>query len=429
MPEANKTIMNIFPVCAATETEWFPLDNAGKLFPSTNNKYDTKVFRFSAEMTEDVDPEALQRALDETMEYFPHFRSVIKKGLFWYYFEECRIIPIVREEDKPPCSPIFSAEGRNLLFDVTYYRRRINFEAFHSLTDGTGALDFLKMLVCRYVAIKYPESGGCAADYEPSFDRSGRDDFEKYYSAPPVAAKKKKRVTAYRLRGKRNGDYRMSVVEGSCDASAIIAAAHAHDATVTVYLAALLIEKIGRTMSVSAKKKPVVLGVPVNLRNYYDSASTRNFFSMINVSYLFKGGDTFEDIIASVKASFASQLTKEAVADAMNRYAAIEHRLYTRLLPLPVKSAALRIADAFIDRGVTAGFSNLAIIKLPPQAAAYVRRISVLYATEKMHVCFATYGGRMNIAFTSPFTDTGVERGFFRSLNDSEADVEITSNF
>lgn len=34
---------------------------------------------------------------------------------------------------------------------------RINLEVYHSLTDGTGALQFLKTLVCNYLAIKYPQ--------------------------------------------------------------------------------------------------------------------------------------------------------------------------------------------------------------------------------------------------------------------------------
>ena len=41
------------------ETDWYRLDNAGKLFPCTKNKFDTKVFRFSPELMEDVVPELL----------------------------------------------------------------------------------------------------------------------------------------------------------------------------------------------------------------------------------------------------------------------------------------------------------------------------------------------------------------------------------
>ena len=64
---------------------WSRLDNAAKIFPSTSSRKDPKVFRFSCELTEPVDGQTLQFALDRTMEKFPFYRSVLKKGLFWYY--------------------------------------------------------------------------------------------------------------------------------------------------------------------------------------------------------------------------------------------------------------------------------------------------------------------------------------------------------
>ena len=45
------------------------------------------IYRFSAVMTELVDPAALQRAIDRTMPRFPSFRVRIHRGAFWYYFE------------------------------------------------------------------------------------------------------------------------------------------------------------------------------------------------------------------------------------------------------------------------------------------------------------------------------------------------------
>ena len=66
---------------------WQRLDNAAKIFPSNSTKSDTKVFRFCCELTEPVDPVLLQPALEATLESFPLYRAVLKRGLFWYYFE------------------------------------------------------------------------------------------------------------------------------------------------------------------------------------------------------------------------------------------------------------------------------------------------------------------------------------------------------
>lgn len=62
--------------------QWSRLDNAAKLFASTVNKADAKVFRFGCELTQEVDPSCLQRALDRTVLSFPLYRCVMKKGLF-----------------------------------------------------------------------------------------------------------------------------------------------------------------------------------------------------------------------------------------------------------------------------------------------------------------------------------------------------------
>ena len=62
---------------SASEPKWSRLDNAAKIFPSTSSKKDPKVFRFSCELTELVDGQTLQFALDQTMEKFPFYRSVL----------------------------------------------------------------------------------------------------------------------------------------------------------------------------------------------------------------------------------------------------------------------------------------------------------------------------------------------------------------
>ena len=67
--------------------DWYPLDNAGVLYASIQKERYSAIYRFSAVMTQEVDPAALQRAVDKVMPRFPGFRVRIKQGLFWYYLE------------------------------------------------------------------------------------------------------------------------------------------------------------------------------------------------------------------------------------------------------------------------------------------------------------------------------------------------------
>ena len=64
---------------------------------------------------------------------------------------------MVKPENRTPCSYIYEPDQKRLLFEVTYYRNRINLEVFHGLTDGTGAMQFLKELVRDYLILTYPD--------------------------------------------------------------------------------------------------------------------------------------------------------------------------------------------------------------------------------------------------------------------------------
>lgn len=45
-----------------------------------------------------------------------------------------------------------------MLFEVSYHENRINFEVYHALTDGTGAMYFLEELVQNYLILAHPEA-------------------------------------------------------------------------------------------------------------------------------------------------------------------------------------------------------------------------------------------------------------------------------
>ncbi|MBO7404321.1 MAG: hypothetical protein J6V24_05105, partial [Clostridia bacterium] len=134
---------------------WKKLDNAAKIFPSIAHAEDPEIFRLSCDLSEEIDPDALTRALDTSLEEFPAFTDTIRRGVFWYYLERTGIRPVVEEEHMHPLSPLYTDDG-GPLFRVTYYRRRISLELFHALTDGTGALVFFKNLVENYLAEAYP---------------------------------------------------------------------------------------------------------------------------------------------------------------------------------------------------------------------------------------------------------------------------------
>ena len=96
-------------------SRWRKLDNAAQAFPAATGKKDTRVFRFYCQLKEDIQADLLQKALEETMEHYPVFSMVLRKGLFWFYLEQRDLPAKVEEEKRPPCSEIYVPDHKTLL--------------------------------------------------------------------------------------------------------------------------------------------------------------------------------------------------------------------------------------------------------------------------------------------------------------------------
>lgn len=128
----------------------YKLDNAAKLFVSIKNKKNMPIFRLSVVLKEEVNPEILQKSLDTTIKRFPTFALIIKKGLFWNYFEENHRKLIVQEDEYPPCYFDNNKLNNNYLVKVGHYKYRVFVEINHAIADATSLISFLKSLLYNY---------------------------------------------------------------------------------------------------------------------------------------------------------------------------------------------------------------------------------------------------------------------------------------
>ncbi|HAQ42066.1 MAG TPA: hypothetical protein DCM73_15335 [Clostridiales bacterium] len=174
-----------------------------------------------------------------------------------------------------------------------YYKKRISFEVYHALADGAGALQFFKTLVFYYITMKYEHKFRdkvTVLDIEASKTQKMDDSFQKYYSGIKKSNVRKKGVKAFKIRGFKIPEYRLSVIEGVIPVDTILGKVKEYGTSLTIFLAAVLMCAINEEIPVRLKKRPVVLSIPVNLRNYYSSQTARNFFGVINVDYNFSTG-------------------------------------------------------------------------------------------------------------------------------------------
>ncbi|MEG1658757.1 MAG: hypothetical protein RR288_06810, partial [Oscillibacter sp.] len=66
---------------------WYRMDSAAILYSALQSEEYSAAYRFSALMAQEVDPLALQQAIDLTMPRFPGFSVRVARGFFWYYLE------------------------------------------------------------------------------------------------------------------------------------------------------------------------------------------------------------------------------------------------------------------------------------------------------------------------------------------------------
>lgn len=400
---------------------WYKLDNAAKIFPPTTDQYDTKTFRFCVALKENIDKEILLKALTETLKDYPIFHATLRKGFFWYYLEESDAKPEVTEDDRIPCDFMYG-----LLYRVSYYKKRINLEVSHALTDATGTLEFLKSLTANYLKFKYNIENVPVMNTASTVEKSD-DSFEKYYKRARIHKKKIERK-AYKVTGLDYPENRIKIIEGLMSTKKVLALAKKYNTTMTIYLTSLLIDSIGKQMTEREKRKPVYITVPVNLRKYFPSKTIRNFFNTIAVSYQFKEDYQFEDIVKSIENQFKAELSKESLNDKMSDMVLLENIFILRVIPRFIKDIVLKFSFELTRKVHTMTLSNIGIVNMPDIFDDYIDYFDVFASTDGIQVCLCSYKDQLMISFTSHFVNSEIEKNFFRALSDENIEISIHTN-
>lgn len=415
---------------------WRRLDNTGKLFPLIANEKLSNVFRVSAVLKEPVDSELLQQALDTVLPRFKAFQVKLKRGFFWYYFEENKRRFLVEPEVDWPCRYIDPKSSELYLFRVSFFGARINLEIFHALTDGMGAVNFLRELVCCYLRLKRGETAEHA--FSPGTAKEQRelteDSYLKNYRKLP-----KKRYSfhpAYRLKGPVLPLGEMSVIHGYVDLQELKAVCRSRNVSITKYLTACLIWAIYREhMGQKPGKRPISINLPINLRSFFGSSTNSNFFAVTSIEYgaeaAEEGRDSFEAILEAVSRQMDEKIVKEKLEEIISYNVSNEKKWYIRIVPLFVKWLALGMIFRRHDRAQTTTLSNIGLLSVDGDCRDEVETFQMMIGVSwrqpfKCGVC--AYGERVVVSFSSVFRDSRVQDCFFERLRGDGISVEEESN-
>ena len=340
--------------------------------------------------------------------------------------------PLVKEESEMPCLALYLRDRKTLLFEVTYYKNRINFEVFHALTDGTGASLFLKELVKNYLRFRYPEANLpdiSLTEPDSTVQDQESDGFTKYYKSDKKNTYQK--TKSYQLSGPKTGYGELSIIEGRVSCQALLKKAKEYGVSMTVFLTAVFLCAIREEMSKRQLKKPVSLMVPVNLRKYFPSASMLNFFGWIEPYYRFSQEDyKFDDVVNAVRDYFKQELTKDGLGQRFSHFMRMECNPILRFVPLGLKNIGMQIGALFSWKDITAIFSNLGTVSLPDEYVPYIERFGVFTSTHKIELSICSFQDELVLSFASGFQHQNIERNFFRILKNFEIETQyLTGRF
>ena len=412
---------------------WDKLDNTAIIFPVIAGEGMTSTYRISVELSEEIQPELLQQALDIVLPKFNVFNVRIRMGVFWYYFEENnKPAPRVKEETLFPCRYIQPNKNNSYLFSVSYYKTRINLEVFHVLTDGMGGMIFARELTYQYLRLAHPELKEVVEDdLSAATSLSLEESFEKNYKKGKKHTFTTERAYLIKLKKLTKGEF--GVMHGLINIPELKEVTKKYGVSINEYLVATFAwATYVRCLHKAPSKKPIRIAVPVNLRPFFNSNTTKNFFTMVSAEFYPKEEEyTFEEVLAIIQKSLRSQIQKENLEEIFSSSVSNQKNKFLRMIPLAVKNMVMRLVFNQTALAHTTTITNVGFVQVEPAYEPYIKMFRSFIAISKGQSLKGTinsYQDTLVFTFSSLFSDTSVQREFFRKIASDGVTVQIETN-
>lgn len=417
---------------------WVRLDNAAKIYPAARRKNWSNVFRQSVTLFDDVDTGVLKSALDVTVKRFPSIAARLRKGVFWYYLQQVESAPKIKEEYSHPLTYMSKDEMRKCAFRVIVFNNRIAVEFFHSLTDGTGALIFLKSLVAEYLEQKYiiiiPCENGIIDRRALPTEEELEDCFLKNAGTVPAS---RKDTNAWHMYGEPQRDGFLNLTCFNIPVKEALDMAHKHNATLTVFMSAIMMKALVNLQNEKSpnvrRQKRIKLLIPVNLRQLFPSNTLRNF-AMYTIPELDPrlGVYTFDEICKVIQHKMGTEFTAKHMSCIIATNVNDERNPLVRLIPLPIKNAVMKaIFDSVGERKSCLTLSNIGQVKVPEVMAKYIKRFDFILgvqAAAPYNCGMLSFGDTIYINFIRNIKDAELERHFWAVLKELGLSATVESN-
>ncbi len=417
-------------------------DNSAMLTAAVAGASGPFVFRLSCDFDAPVRLPELEAALAALRPRFPFLFVALGHGVFWHYLDPLHHPPRVSAEAPYPAAPIRYRRGRPLV-RLSAYGRRLACEFHHAVTDGTGALAFVRALAVEYLTLLGTGSdlpseafAGIARPGDPYDSEEEEDAYDRYFRKEVPLPDTVPR--AFLLPGRRRRDAYWETI-GRMPLDRALALAKAHKVTLTELLVAAhlaALQDVRRRMPPRARaatRRTISVQVPVNLRPIYPSRTLRNFFLFVAPSIDLNLGEwSFDELLRRAHHALRLGLEKKELLRQLRRNVGGERHPFSRVIFLPLKLLALRAIYASIGAGAYSGsLSNLGSVSLPEPFASRVRRFGFLpsrSADTGANIGVLSWNGELSVCVGSVVETPEFEQAFFSRLAGLGCPVVVESS-
>jgi len=398
------------------------LDNTAKIF-SLDYRNNANIFRISVVLKEDVNVNILSKALEISLKRYKAFKVKINTGVFWNYFEFNDKKIIVEEDKNFSCKSLNPKENNDYLLKVTYYKNKINLDMYHALTDGNGAIIFLKSIIANYLDLKnnipIDETIISNVNYEDqylkNYDKNLKEpfNFKNAYSLPQ------------KFKKNTNNSYHYII-----NINKLKSVCKSLNTTITEFLTAMYIYAIYLTLYKKETKKEIVVTVPIDLRGYYQVDTLSNFFVCTNINPKIKEKNltVFEDILKSVKEEFKEKTKEFNIKKYLARDVKMGMNVAITVIPLFIKKSVMNFIGSIFKKSSTSTLSNVGIVTLEEK---YKKEIDNIFALvlptklQKLKCTICSFDENINVIINSTIDDLEFEKNFLNLLQSKINNVKF----
>lgn len=348
------------------------VDSYGCLFMYATHKDLTTTPRHIIRMTEPVDPRVLLAAVRTSLDRYPQFALGLTRGQARYTYHVLDKPPVVLEMDDRSPYYIGSDDTNGYLFLCGYRENTIYLEYQHCTSDGRGFDQFIRTILYYYLkgmGHRIENDGSIRTLDTPFTLEDCEDGYLRLRGMPQSDADHHPDVPSFHIPelDSENDDDELTT-ELTLSLPAVLQYTKKNGVTPMTFLMTALSMGMYRTYYEGTdRKEPIIAEVPMDLRAYVKTSTTRFFVSLLDLPFFYEYFSLpFLDACRACKAYFDTQKSLPhavywALKNANRVFAAHKNDM-----PVAEKEQMMRQQARDYIRRDTFILTNIGAFKLPP---------------------------------------------------------------